>query len=341
MPSVPASDPTVRSAADVLDPDVRRFVTEVNSAYARIEGFATLSPPDARRAAELVRAPWRAGGPAMLRTREALAPVEGGAMRIRVYDPGPDGSKPALIYSHGGGWTLFSLDTHDRVMREYAARAGIIVVGTEYPLAPEVKYPVALHQIRDLVRWLGVHGVEFGIDARHLALGGDSAGGNLSLAVAVALRDAGEGSRISALLLNYGAVDSDCSAAADAEYGGDGFMLTRPELRQFVANYTRSPADELDPLAYPGQARLEGLPPAFLTIAECDVLAEQNVALFGKLQRAGVPARAVVYRGATHSFLESVSIAALADQALADGSGWLSQVLAGHPPSTGLGVASR
>jgi acetyl esterase/lipase len=338
---VSATDPSPRSAAELLDPDIRRFVDAVNAGYARIEAFDALAPADRRRAAELVRAPWRAGGPTMLSTREALVPVEGGALRIRVYDPGPAGMKPGLVYSHGGGWMLFSLDTHDRVMREYAARAGVVVVGVDYPLAPEAKYPVALHQIRDLIRWLGAHGAEFGLDATRLALGGDSAGGNLSIAAALLLRDAGEGGRVAALVLNYGAFESDCSDAAARAYGGEGFMLNRAELRDFVRNYLRSPEDARDPLACPGQARLEGLPPAFLAIAECDVLAEQNVAMFGKLQQAGVPTRAVVYPGATHSFLEAVAIAAVADHAFRDASAWLHQVLAGGPPATGFTVAAN
>jgi acetyl esterase len=236
---------------------------------------------------------------------------------------------------------LFSLDTHDRVMREYAARAGVVVVGVDYPLAPEVKYPVALNGIRDLVRWLDANGADFGLDASRLALGGDSAGGNLSLAAALLLRDAGEAGRVAALVLNYGAFESDCSEAAARAYGGEGFMLTRAELRDFVQNYLRSPVDESDPLACPGQASLEGLPPAFLAIAECDVLAEQNVAMFGKLQRAGVPARAVIYPGATHSFLEAVSIAALADHAFRDASAWLKHVLGGGRAATGLTVAEN
>jgi acetyl esterase len=315
------------TADQVLDPDVRRFVSEVNAAYARIPGFDSLSPPEARRAAEVVRAPWRQGGPAMTSVRERFVPVTGGTMRIRVYDPGPAGAKPALIYAHGGGWTLFSVDTHDRVMREYAARAGIVVVGVDYPLAPEVKFPVALTQITDVIRWLGDHGPELGIRPQQLAIGGDSAGANLSMSVALMLRDAGEPLRLAALLLNYGAFEVDCSAASVAAFGGEGFMLNAAEIKRFWANYLRTAADAANPLACPALARLEGLPPVFLTIPECDILSEQSFAMIGRFRAAGVSVHSKCYAGATHSFLEAVSISALAAQALDDGSAWLNDVL--------------
>ena len=328
------------AAPPSIDPDVGRFVREVNAAYARVAGFGSLTPPEARRAAEVVRAPWRVGGATMLNVRELTVPAGSGMMRIRVYDPGPAGLKPGLVYAHGGGWTLFSLDTHDRVMREYAARAGVAVVGVDYPLSPEAKFPVALHQIVEVIRWLGVHGPEVGVDPMRLAMGGDSAGGNLSVAAALLLRDAGEPARLGALLLNYGAFDSECSDAAATAFGGAGAMLTRPELLGFFANYIRTPADTLNPLVCPARARLEGLPPAFLTIPDCDILGEQSFAMVDKLTEAGVAVRAVSYRGATHSFLEAISISALADRAFRDGSDWLRTVLSGAPPPTGVSVAT-
>lgn len=336
MSSTPASTTVPPS----IDPDVGRFVREVNEAYARAAGLASLTPPEARRVVETVRAPWRVGGATMLNVRELTVPAGSGMMRIRVYDPGPAGLKPGLVYAHGGGWMLFSLDTHDRVMREYASRAGVAVIGVDYPLSPETRFPVALHQIVAVVRWLGEHGPEVGVDPKRLAIGGDSAGGNLAMSTALLLRDAGEPGRLSALLLNYGAFDVECSDAATAAFGGEGAMLTRPEMDAFFQNYIRGPEDKLDPLLCLAKARLEGLPPAFLTIPDCDILCEQSFAMAEKLKRAGVAARAVSYRGATHSFLEAISISSLAELAFRDGSDWLRTVLSGGTPPTGLSVAS-
>src|SRR5215470_14922262 len=121
------------SAQDVLDPKIRQFVERCSADYAKYGDFEQLPVPEARRVAEEVRAPWRSGGPAMHSVRELQVPFSGGQVRMRVYDPGAPtaGARGALIYMHGGGWMLFSLDTHDRVMREYAARSGLLVIGVD------------------------------------------------------------------------------------------------------------------------------------------------------------------------------------------------------------------
>ncbi|HZF26285.1 MAG TPA: alpha/beta hydrolase [Steroidobacteraceae bacterium] len=316
-------EPDVATSTDALDPQIRRFVTEVSAGFARYPSFDRLSNVEARRVAEEVRAPWRQGGPEMHRTFERQVPVAGGTIRIRVYDPAPSGPKPALIYMHGGGWTIFSIDTHDRVMREYAARARLVVIGVDYPLSPEAKFPTALHQIVDVVRWLGARGNDLGVDADRLAVGGDSAGGNLALAACLMLRDAGEPQRIKAVLLNYGSFDTESSSEAEHDFGGAGFMLTADEMRAFWSNYLRGPEDATNPLACPLRAKLENLPQVFLTIPECDILTEQSLSLEKRLRAAGVAVRAGHYAGATHSFLEAVSISAVAERALAEGSQWL------------------
>src|ERR1700730_7894372 len=128
-----------------LDPEIRRFVSEVSASYASYPRLEKVDYPRARAIAEEVRAPWRSGGPRMRSITEHQVPVAGDSIRIRVYDPGLDGDRPALIYLHGGCWTIFSLDTHDRVMREYASRGSFAVIGVDYPLSPEAKFPRALN----------------------------------------------------------------------------------------------------------------------------------------------------------------------------------------------------
>jgi acetyl esterase len=319
---------------DPLDPQIREFVAQVSAGFAAFPAFDLGSPAEARRIAELVRAPWRKGGPAMLATAERQVPVGRGTVRIRIYDPGPAGLKPALVYLHGGGWTLFSIDTHDRVMREYAARASVVVIGVDYALSPEARFPIALEQTAGVVRWLALHGVEVGVDPDRIAVGGDSAGANLSIATALTLRDTGspaERGLIRALLLNYGAFDTRSSPEAARRFGAKGSMLEHEEMRRFWANYLRGPEDAENPRACPLRASFTGLPPAFLTIPECDLLTEQSLSVAAKLRDAGVPVRAEIYTGATHSFLEAVSIAAVAQRALADGAQWLHQTLAPTP----------
>jgi acetyl esterase len=310
-----------------LDPDIRRFVQEVGAEFARHPDFDDLPNARKRQIAEEVRAPWAAGGPVMALRTDLTIPTGIGPMRARVHNPTRARRKPALIYLHGGGWTLFSIDTHDRLMREYAARANVVVIGLDYALSPETRFPGALTQVVDAVRWVREHAAELDLDATRLALGGDSAGGNLAFAACVKLRDAGERSAVGGMLLNYAALDMHCSATALASYGGPGYMLGGDEMRAFWRGYVNGEADARDPLLCPIHARLDGLPPAFFAIAECDILAEQNREAAARLRAAGVRVDAVVYAGASHSFLEAVSIAQVSDRAFSDAARWLRTVL--------------
>ncbi|HEY0315976.1 MAG TPA: alpha/beta hydrolase fold domain-containing protein, partial [Sphingomonas sp.] len=222
----------------VLDPEIAAFLETMARAWSAYPPFMTMPLADARAAAEKVRAPWTRGGPAMKRIFDLPVPVSGGELRIRVYDPGITAEAPVLIYLHGGGFTLFSLDTHDRLMREYAASAGLLVVGVDYPLSPEVRYPVALDQLVELIDWLASGGAGvFGGDPARLAIGGDSAGANLSLAAALRLRDRGAPTLLRALLLNYGGFTGRCSDEAEARYGGPGSVLDRAEVEYYFENY--------------------------------------------------------------------------------------------------------
>lgn len=290
---------------------------------ARFPPPETLSFPEARRVLERIRSRWTDGGPEMAVTAEHEVPGRSGPVPVRMHLPEPEGDRPVLIYLHGGGWTYFSLETHDRLMREYAARADMVVAGVDYALSPEHKYPVALEQVVDVVRWMAEAAPTYGADGARLAIGGDSAGANLAVAACLALRDAGEGNRIKGMVLNYGAFEARCSEAAERRYGGPGYMLGAEEMRRFWRNYARDPSDFEDPLVCPLRADPAGLPPAFFVIPECDILAEQNRRMADRLRASGVRVEAVEYPRATHSFLEAVSAAGVSDRALADTARWL------------------
>lgn len=216
---------------------------------------------------------------------------------------------------------IFSLDTHDRIMREYAARAGVTVVGVDYSLAPEFTFPVPVQEIFDVVHWIRSEGPAEGLNSSRIAIGGDSAGANLSIATNLALLAAGE-PVLDAQLLNYGAFDPE-PRGSYASFDGPDYNLTVPEMADFWANYL--PSNQANnPLARPLLADHKGLPPTFLCIAECDILSDENWEMAKALEGAGVEVMAKGYAGATHSFLEAVSISPLADRALEEASDWLS-----------------
>lgn len=308
-----------------LDPEIAGFVEKMQRAWASHPPFTTLEPPEARAVAEQVRAPWRQGGPEMARTSEDQVPTPSGPLRVRLYDPGLARPAPVLVYMHGGGFVLFSIDTHDRLMREYAAQGEFLVIGVDYPLSPEARYPTALNQIVALVDWLQGEGADkLGVDPARIALGGDSAGGNLALATALRLRDRGDGDRVSALLLNYGGFGDPCSDEAEARFGGPGAVLDRAEMEYYFDTYIGERGRLIDdPYARPTLADLRGLPPAFLVIPECDILSEQSYAMEARMREAGVDVTSKIYPGATHSFLEAMSVAAVARRAIADGAAFV------------------
>lgn len=311
-----------------LDPEIAKFNRYLVDAFSDYPQFETLAPAEARRIMEKLRAPLALGGPVMAETRNLTLDTDGGPVAVRLHRPSaaPTDS-PTLVYLHGGGWVLFSVATHDRIMREYAARAGVVVAGVEYALAPEARFPTALRQVVGVLRWLHANAAEIGLDAQRMAVGGDSVGANLSMASALTLRDAGEANVVKAMVLNYGVYDTDFDRRSYQQYGTPDNILTRSEMISFWNHYIAAERDLVNPLACLARAEVAGLPPAFLAIAEQDPLYDENIAMANKLEAAGVPVRSVVYSGTTHSFLEAVSMADVSRRALADASEWLRRTL--------------
>lgn len=308
---------------DIVDPDIRRFVDAINAAYAE-HGVPGADMATRRAVAERVRQPWRENGPIM--AASDMFDMDG--IRLRLHRPvvAGDAALPVMLYIHGGGWTLFSIDTHDRLMREYAARAGIAVLGIDYSLSPEHKFPVALNECSAALDWIADHAEALGLDAGRLLIGGDSAGANLSVATCLLRRAEGK-ALPRGMVLNYGAFAPD-HLPSYARFG-DGYSLEADEMDMFWSNYVEGPAQLDDPLAVPLRADLAGLPPASLAIAECDILADCNHAFAARLAAAGVPVTSVTYAGATHSFLEAMSIAPLASRALDEQAAWIGATV-GH-----------
>ncbi|CAF3512828.1 unnamed protein product [Adineta steineri] len=307
---------------DDVDADLRQCQDLMTKAYACQPSFNPLSADDLRRVTAIVRAPWTEGGPTMIRITEQY--VGNYSTRIRIHYPDNTQILPALIYIHGGGWTIFSLDTHDRLMREYAGRAKIAVIGVDYSLSPEVKYPRAIEEIVSVVQWLrNQNSTELGIDLHRIAIGGDSVGANLAVATNLRLRTLNE-PVLTAQLLSYGVYDRvRPELNSYKRYDGPKYRVTVAEMHYFWNNYIRDEQDFEDPLVCPLHADLHGLPPSFLAITECDILADENRAMAKALRDANVIVEEHVYAGATHSFLEAVKIAAISNRALDEAAQWL------------------
>lgn len=303
-----------------LDPEISFFNKELSAEWQKHPSILDVSAPEARKIAEKVRARWSEGGPEMAATLEHTIALPSGSLRIRIYYPDPPGPDyPAMVYIHGGGFVMFSIDTHDRLMREYASLGRFAVIGVDYPLAPENKFPVALDLITEFTDWLSVHAGELFIDASRIVLGGDSAGGNLSVSACLRLRDKGKLHLVRAVLSNYGGFAASVSDEAEAKLGGPGAVLNASEVEFFWSHYLPSPDYATDPYACPLHADLRELPPMLIVIPDRDIVSEHSFQFAEKLAAAGVSHEVKVYRGATHSFLEAMSVSALARQAIEDG----------------------
>jgi acetyl esterase len=199
-----------------------------------------------------------------------------------------DKLQPALIYFHGGGWVIGDLESHDQVCRALANATPCLVVAVDYRLAPEHKFPAAAEDAVAATRWIAANATRLGIDARCLAVGGDSAGGNLAAVVSLEARDR-SGPRLVHQLLVYPGTDMRMGWPS-AERHAEQLPLTRAGMRWFIAHYLRSAADEADWRASPLRApSFAGLPPALIITAGFDPLCDQGEAYAKALQSAEFP----------------------------------------------------
>lgn len=311
---------------ETLAKGMETFVDALTRGYEEHADADFGIPAERRRVASLVRAPWTRGGPVMHRSINRIVPTAAGRIPIRVHLPTDETALPALLYIHGGGWVMFDLDTHDRLMREYAARTGCAVVGIDYSLAPEAVFPRPILEISAITRALARGRLDLPVDPGRLILGGDSAGANLAVATALTLRDAGMGEALAGLLLNYGAFDPRCDSASYSRFGDGRYLLSAEEMHGFWAAYAGDPELLDDPLLAPVEADLAGLPSTLLCATEYDVLADDSERLYRGLQQAGVNADLRRYAGTVHSFLEAVSVAPVAETALDDAATWMRHI---------------
>jgi len=249
--------------------------------------------------------------PALKDVEDREVPGSGGPVPIRVYTPNADRPLPILVYFHGGGWVFGDLDSHDAMCRIIANEAGCLVASVDYRLAPEYKFPAGLMDCIAATNWFAQHGQEIGGDISRLAVGGDSAGGNLAAAVAQTARDDG-GPELKFQWLIYPAVDFTAENASLRD-NAEGYLLSAEAIRWTMAQYLENEAIARDPRASPALASsLTGLAPALVQTAEFDPLRDEGQAYADALKAAGVPTEYVLYEGMVHGFMR---MGALVDRA--------------------------
>ena len=260
----------------------------------------TLTPQQARAAYELAGGVLDVPRPAIAEVRDVQVPVRDGThVPARLCRPAP-GPLPVLVYFHGGGFTIGSVASHDTLCRTLAKLARCAVLSVGYRLAPEHRFPTAVHDAWDATEWLAAQAGALGLDGKRLAVGGDSAGGTLATVCATLARDAGLPVQLQ--LLFYPGTAADQRAASHARYH-QGLVLEQAHIEYFFGHYIAE-ADRADWRFAPQDTPdLEGVAPAWFGLAECDPLVDDGVAYADKLRAAGVAVELEIYRGVTHEFI--------------------------------------
>lgn len=252
-------------------------------------------------------------------------PAIGGAVDVdadgvpaRVYTPAGarhDGGFPVVVYLHGGGWAIGSVDAYDAFTRLLAAETGALVVSVDYRLAPEHPHPAAVDDCWTALRWAAAHAGDHGGDATRLAVAGDSAGGNLAAVMAQLATETGA-PHLALQALLYPVTDCDFDRPSYLA-NGEGRFLERTSMRYFFDAYCRGGTDPADPRVSPLRATdLAGLPPALVVTAELDPLRDEGTAYAGAMRGAGVPVEERCYEGMIHGFVAMPALLAGGRRAL-------------------------
>ena len=284
----------------MLDPQAAALIALM--AERQIPPTHTVPPADARRMYLERRFFSQPDAPAVAEVRNLSTPQ---GVPLRLYRPlgsQPAAVLPVLVYFHGGGWTMGDLDTHDVLCRQLANGAGVAVVAVDYRMGPEHRFPAAVDDCVAATRWVRAEAAALGVDASRVAVGGDSAGGNLAAVVSLALRDAGD-APLAFQLLIYPATDMRCTAPSHTR-NGQGYVLTADTIAYFRGHYMPNPAEWPDWRASPLLADdHSSLPPALVLTAGYDPLVDEGRAYADKLSAAGTPCQYVCFERQIHGFV--------------------------------------
>ena len=238
---------------------------------------------------------------------DSWLPGPDGDLPVRIYRPSAERPLPALLYYFGGGWTLGSIDTADGISRSLANAAGCLVVTVGYRLAPEHPFPAAVEDCHAALRWVASAAEEIGADPTRLAVGGDSAGGNLAAVVALLARDEGE-IDLAGQLLVYPNTDLLAEGGSITE-NNDDWLFNHQSVEWYRKHYLADPLDGENPLVSPLRAKdLSDLPPALVITAEYDPLRDQGEEYAARLSEAGATVELTRYPGMVHGFFAMAGI---------------------------------
>jgi acetyl esterase len=273
------------------------------------------SPAEVRAAKEAVA---DAGSPLdlLVATEDRVVPGPAGPLPVRIFRTGADGPKPIVLYFHGGGWVIGSLNTHSRPCRGLARRAGCLVVSVDYRLAPEHPFPAGLEDCWAATVWASENAAEIGGDAHKVAVAGDSAGGNLAAVIALRARD--RGTPLAMQVLVYPNTDFRLDTESCLAYG-QGYGLSRGALGTYWDYYVPDPSRRSDPEVSPLRARdLTDVAPAWIMVCEFDPLRDEGVAYAERLRAAGVAVTLRDYDGMIHGIFRLGAVIDQGDEAVGE-----------------------
>jgi acetyl esterase/lipase len=287
--------------ATALDPQMKQFLDFANAAgpmFLRAE-----TPEQARAKMQALLAASPVPPPEIYRVEDRHIAGPAGQIKVRIYTPEGQPPMGILVYYHGGGWVLGDLESHDGVCRALSNGAGCVVVAVDYRLAPEHPFPAAPDDCYAATKWVADNAQSLGGDPSRIAIGGDSAGGNIAAAVAMMARDR-SGPAICFQLLFYPVTDAALDTPSQKEFAGDGFVLSRADMEWFWNHYLEPGTDKQNPYASPFRAKdLSKLPPALVMTASHDPLRDEGERFAERLMTAGTKVTCTRYDGVTHGFI--------------------------------------
>jgi acetyl esterase len=285
-------------------PNLHPQIEKVLEAMAKLDlkPIEAMDPIEARRQMEAMAASRKAEPLPIARVENRTIPGQAGEIPVRIYWPNGAGVRPAIVYYHGGGHVIGSLDTHDLVARNLCGGAEAVVVSVDYRMGPEHRFPAAVDDSVAALEWVCANAASLGADPGRLGVHGDSAGANLAAVVAILARDRG-GPKLRLQSLVYPVADFRMGSESYTTYATGCGVLTADAMKWFRGHYLRTMDDALDWRASPLLAPdLDGVAPAIVIAAECDVLHDEGLAYAERLKQAGVPVDYKRYAEMIHAF---------------------------------------